>query len=164
MGAWLTHSPLLLYPVLSLFLLAEGAGIPGLPYEAVFLATGYWIEQGRLSFSLLVLLGTLANLVGNLLGYWAGKYPGSRLARRMGIDLDESRGNLLWVRRLLYRWIAEASRDGREVRVVWMTSGDGFRRGAQVWFGRAVGAEDFISYGLLRRQEDIRSASSPSAR
>ncbi|MGB9920729.1 MAG: PIG-L family deacetylase, partial [Moorellales bacterium] len=54
--------------------------------------------------------------------------------------------------------IAQARREGREVRVVWMTAGDGFRRGAEVWFGRSVGAKDLISYGRLRSQEAARAA------
>lgn len=42
--------------------------------------------------------------------------------------------------------------------MVWMPSGDGFRRGAEVWFSRSVGAQDFISYGRLRRQEAVQAA------
>lgn len=104
MSTWLAESPVLLYPAIFLFLLAEGAGIPGLPYEAAFLASGYWIERGRLSFTLLVLVGTLASLAGNLIGYWIGRYPASRLARWLGLSLEEIRDSQSRAQTLLERY------------------------------------------------------------
>ena len=104
MTGLLEQFPLLLYPALFLFLLAEGTGIPGFPYEAAFLASGYWVEQGRLSFWLLVLIGTVACLAGNLIGYWVGKSPALKLAGRMGLSLKENKESVERARRLLERY------------------------------------------------------------
>ena len=63
------------YGLLFILLLIEGIGIPGIPFEPVFLAAGYLIEQGQMSFWWTVLVGTIGNLLGNLLGYWLGARP-----------------------------------------------------------------------------------------
>ncbi len=61
-----------IYVLLFGLLLIEGIGIPGVPFEPVFVAAGYFIRQGQLSFVVAVLVGTVANLAGNTLGYWLG--------------------------------------------------------------------------------------------
>lgn len=65
-------SPDYVYFILFILLLVEGVGIPGIPFPAAFLTAGYYIQQGRMSFIAVVLVGALGNLLGNLVGYWIG--------------------------------------------------------------------------------------------
>ncbi|MDN5347665.1 MAG: hypothetical protein PWP65_1229 [Clostridia bacterium] len=66
------------YALLFFLMVIEGAGIPAVPFEPVFLLAGYFIEQGTINFWLAVAVGTLGNFVGNLLGYWLGARPGRK--------------------------------------------------------------------------------------
>lgn len=71
------------YPVLFGLLVIEGTGMPGVPFEPAFIAAGYLIERGEMSFWGAVLVGTAGNLLGNLVGYWLGARPGRGMIERL---------------------------------------------------------------------------------
>ncbi|MDN5326740.1 MAG: hypothetical protein PWP41_1436 [Moorella sp. (in: firmicutes)] len=73
------HAYLALFGLLAI----EGTGLPGVPFEPAFLAAGYLIERGEMSFWGAVLVGTAGNLLGNLVGYWLGARPGRGLIERL---------------------------------------------------------------------------------
>lgn len=70
------------YWLLFVLLLVEGIGVPGIPFEAIFIAAGYFIERGEMSLMGAVLVGTLGNLTGNVIGYWLGARTVPFLLRR----------------------------------------------------------------------------------
>ncbi|MDN5345405.1 MAG: hypothetical protein PWQ18_1519 [Clostridia bacterium] len=72
-----------IYLVLFGLLVIEGIGVPGVPFEPAFLAAGYLIERGEMSFWGAVLMGTAGNLLGNLIGYWLGARPGRGFIERL---------------------------------------------------------------------------------
>ncbi|MGB9662628.1 MAG: DedA family protein [Moorellaceae bacterium] len=101
------------YWLLFSLLFIEGVGFPLVPFEPVFIAAGYLIERGEMSFWGAVLLGTAGNLLGNLLGYWLGARAArpflERLARwSLGPQAMERAGS--WFRRygpavvIISRW------------------------------------------------------------
>ncbi|WP_258360115.1 DedA family protein [Moorella sulfitireducens] len=59
-----------------------GTGMPGIPFQPVYLAAGYLIERGEMSFWGAVMVGTAGNLLGNLIGYWLGSSPGRGIIER----------------------------------------------------------------------------------
>lgn len=65
-------SPHHVYVLLFALLLVEGVGIPGIPFQPVFLAAGYFIQEGKIGLFPIVLVGALGNLLGNMIGYWIG--------------------------------------------------------------------------------------------
>ncbi|MDQ7793895.1 MAG: VTT domain-containing protein [bacterium] len=75
-------------------LFLEGAGVPGMPCIALFLATGMLIARGRLPLAGVVAVGAAAILAGNLAGYLVGRRVGVRalawLARRAGYRRDQA--------------------------------------------------------------------------
>jgi membrane protein DedA with SNARE-associated domain len=62
------HVCLLLFALL----LVEGIGIPGVPFQPLFLAAGYFIQEGKIGLLPIVVMGALGNLLGNMIGYWIG--------------------------------------------------------------------------------------------
>ncbi|WP_052351711.1 DedA family protein [Deinococcus pimensis] len=94
-ATWLgTLPPGLVHLVLFVLLLVEGIGVPGIPFELVWLAEGFLINAGRTSMAEAILWGALGNWIGNLIGYLLG----DRIARllppraRGAMNLDEVRG------------------------------------------------------------------------
>jgi membrane protein DedA with SNARE-associated domain len=90
------------YVVLFGLLVIEGTGVPGIPFEPAFLAAGYLIERGEMSFWGAVLVGTAGNLLGNLLGYWLGARPGRGLIERFlhrGLGQDGLASARYWLGR-----------------------------------------------------------------
>lgn len=69
----------------------ESVCIP-LPSEVIMLFGGFMAEAGKLNVILVVVAGTLGNLFGSLLAYYAGKYGGKAFILRYGrfIFLNES--------------------------------------------------------------------------
>ncbi|MHB1420950.1 MAG: DedA family protein [Bacillota bacterium] len=65
-------SPVYLYIALFIVLAIEGTGLPGVPFEPLFIATGILIGKGKMDYWLAVFCGGTGNLAGNLLGYWIG--------------------------------------------------------------------------------------------
>lgn len=84
---------------LGIFLLmtVESALIP-IPSEITMPFSGYLVSQGQLSFPLVVLAGTLGNLVGSLIMYWLGYF----LEERVVISLVEKYGKFLLISRKEY--------------------------------------------------------------
>jgi membrane protein DedA with SNARE-associated domain len=87
---WLTHlRPDVDYGVVFLVTLVEGTGMPGVPFEPIFLGTGYLIAAGHLGYVPAVLAGAGGNLAGNLIGYLvgalAGRYLKGERAARLGL-------------------------------------------------------------------------------
>lgn len=76
MTAWLsTYGYLLLFAVLAI----EGFGVPGIPYEPLFIATGVLINQGHMHLAPAILIGAGGNLAGNIAGYIVGRYGLGRI-------------------------------------------------------------------------------------
>lgn len=91
-----------IYLILFSLLLVEGIGIPGIPFEAAFLAAGYFIERGEMSFISVVLVGSLGNLIGNVIGYWFGSKAIPLLLKKSKDNKFSSRGQeiaLYWFNR-----------------------------------------------------------------
>lgn len=65
-------TPEQVYLLLFALLLVEGVGIPGIPFEAAFLAAGYFIQNGQMTLLGATMVGAVGNLLGNLVGYWLG--------------------------------------------------------------------------------------------
>ncbi|MGB9791111.1 MAG: DedA family protein [Thermacetogeniaceae bacterium] len=85
-------TPSHVYFLLFTLLLIEGIGVPGIPFEAVFFAAGYYIQSGKMSFGFAVLVGSIGNLLGNLLGYWLGAMAVTPLLRRCARSAALERG------------------------------------------------------------------------
>jgi len=86
--AWLARTPALAYLVMYGIMTLEGAGVPGMPAAALFLATGVLAARGKLSLTVAVTAGAAGVLTGNLAGYLVGRRIGSPvliwLSDRMG--------------------------------------------------------------------------------
>ena len=65
-------TPQHIYTLLFVLMIIEGAGMPAIPFEPVFILAGYFIEQGKVNFWLAVSIATFGNFLGNMLGYWLG--------------------------------------------------------------------------------------------
>ena len=76
------------YAIVFLGVMLESAGIP-LPGETILLAAGFFASQGHFSLPLVVLLGASGAMLGDNLGYWAG--------RRLGRPFVERYGRYLWL-------------------------------------------------------------------
>lgn len=88
----------------ALMLFLEGTGLPGIPYEAFFLAAGVLIGAGRLALVPLLALATLANTLGTLAGYAAGRFGGRPLLERYGPFLGVRPGAVARVENWYARW------------------------------------------------------------
>lgn len=71
------------YLALFLSLLVEGTGMPG-PVEILFLAAGYLISRGQMSFLAVVLIAALGNVSGNVLAYIIGAKSGRTFVEKYG--------------------------------------------------------------------------------
>ncbi len=64
------------YLLVFLVLFVEGMGVPGVPFEALFVATGWLAAAGHLRLPWCVAAGTAGTTLGNLAGYglgWLGR-------------------------------------------------------------------------------------------
>ena len=61
----------------------ESCGVP-IPSEIIMPFSGFLVASGKLSFWLIVIAGTLGNLVGSLLAYWIGIRGGRPLIEKYG--------------------------------------------------------------------------------
>lgn len=66
-----------------LMMTAESACIP-IPSEIIMPFAGFLVAQGKLSFWLVILAGTLGNLIGSLLAYLIGSSGGYALIKKYG--------------------------------------------------------------------------------
>ena len=64
-------------------MILESACIP-IPSEVIMLSGGFLAAQGSLSFSEVVIAGSIGNLIGSMLAFYAGKSGGRRLLERYG--------------------------------------------------------------------------------
>jgi membrane protein DedA with SNARE-associated domain len=95
--------PSWVYGALCLLLVLEGTGLPFVPFEPAFLTAGLMIRGGKMSFWGTLLACTVAHLLGNLGGYWAGRRLGASLLHLHGFRLGLSRERLelarVWLQR-----------------------------------------------------------------
>lgn len=66
MDPWWVHG------LLFVVLLIEGVGVPGIPFELLWVTEGLLIHAGKTTFWEAVMWGTLGNWIGNVLGYVFG--------------------------------------------------------------------------------------------
>jgi membrane protein DedA with SNARE-associated domain len=102
--AWFMHlPPPLACAALFLILAVEGIGLPGVPFEPFFLASGALILHGRLGYWPVVLSAAAGNVVGNAIGYalalLAGPYIHGFLLRRLRVPAANLAQGERWVRR-----------------------------------------------------------------
>lgn len=71
------------YPGVFLLMFLESCGIP-LPSEATMPFAGFLVSEGRMNFILLVVIGTVANLLGSILAYEIGRRGGRPLIEKYG--------------------------------------------------------------------------------
>jgi membrane protein DedA with SNARE-associated domain len=71
------------YLVVFFGVMLEGAGMP-LPGETVLIAAGALVHRGVLDFGDTLFFGILGAVVGNQIGYWAGRFGGRPFVLRWG--------------------------------------------------------------------------------
>ena len=71
------------YPGVFFLMFIESCGIPA-PSEAIMPFAGYLVSTGKMSFVIIVILGTLGNVLGSLLAYYIGFRGGRPLIERYG--------------------------------------------------------------------------------
>jgi membrane protein DedA with SNARE-associated domain/membrane-associated phospholipid phosphatase len=76
------------YPIVFFGVMLENAGIP-IPGETILLAAGFFASHGRFSLPLVILIATAGAIVGDNLGYLAG--------RRLGRPFVERYGRYFWL-------------------------------------------------------------------
>ena len=76
------------------FLMALESALMPVPSEVVMPFAGYLAYLGELSLAAVTLAGTVGNLLGSLLAYYAGLYGGRRFVERYGRYLMLSRRHL----------------------------------------------------------------------
>jgi len=70
---WLnTLNPAAVHLINFLLLVLEGIGLPAVPYEASMLALGLMTHSGRVQLWEAILIGTVGNTLGNVIGYFIG--------------------------------------------------------------------------------------------
>lgn len=71
------------YLIIFLGVMAESAGVP-VPGETALIASGILVQQSRLDLWYVVLFGILGAVVGDQIGYWAGRRGGRPFVHRWG--------------------------------------------------------------------------------
>jgi len=74
---------LLGYSGIFLLMALESCGIP-MPSEVIMPFSGFLVSDGKLSFWVVVIMGTIGNLGGSLLAYWLGLKGGRPLIEKYG--------------------------------------------------------------------------------
>ncbi|WP_051965183.1 DedA family protein [Deinococcus misasensis] len=142
---WLLNlEPLLVHVLLFVVLLIEGIGVPGIPFELLWVTEGLLIHAGKTTFWEAVLWGTLGNWIGNVLGYLFGHKIAAYLPEkaRNAVQLEDVKRwydkNDFWVI-VISRWLGFL----RTPFILYAgLAGVGFRRfsvfsliGAALWVG-----------------------------
>jgi undecaprenyl-diphosphatase len=78
------------YAALGAMILGESAGLP-IPGETALITAGGLVAAGHLSLPLVILVATLAAIVGDTIGYWVGRRGGRRLLLRDGFGATHRR-------------------------------------------------------------------------
>jgi undecaprenyl-diphosphatase len=71
------------YLVVFFGVMLESVGVP-LPGETILIAAGFLVHQGTLNLSETIVFGVLGTIVGNQIGYWAGRQGGRPFVLRWG--------------------------------------------------------------------------------
>lgn len=71
------------YLIVFFGVMLESSGVP-IPGETILVASGVMVQQGRLELPYVILLGILAAVVGDQIGYWAGRKGGRPFVLRWG--------------------------------------------------------------------------------
>ncbi len=74
---------LLGYPGIFLLMFFESCGIP-MPSEVIMPFSGFLVASGQMIFWIIILSGTLGNLIGSILAYWIGYKGGRPLIEKYG--------------------------------------------------------------------------------
>jgi undecaprenyl-diphosphatase len=78
------------YVALAGLILGESAGLP-LPGETALITAGGLVAAGHLSLPVVILIGALAAIVGDTIGYWLGRRGGRALLLRDGFGATHRR-------------------------------------------------------------------------
>jgi undecaprenyl-diphosphatase len=78
------------YLALGGIILGESAGLP-LPGETALITAGGLVAAGHLSLPLVIVVATLAAIVGDTIGYWVGRRGGRALLMRDGFGAAHRR-------------------------------------------------------------------------
>src|SRR3954462_5436322 len=78
------------YAALGGLILGESAGLP-LPGETALITAGGLVAAGHLSLPLVILVGALAAIAGDTIGYWLGRRGGRALLLRDGFGASHRR-------------------------------------------------------------------------
>lgn len=92
------------YLALFLILIVEGVGFPWVPYQPVFLAVALSIKAGGAELLPAVAIASAGNLLGNVMGYWAGYSGGRHLTLRYGHFVGVRARELVAAERWFTRW------------------------------------------------------------
>lgn len=90
------------YPGIFFLMTLESAGAP-VPSEIIMPFSGFLVSVGRFNLWLVILMGTLGNLVGSLALYWIGYFGGRPFVERYGKYFLLSKRELA----LVERWFAK---------------------------------------------------------
>jgi membrane protein DedA with SNARE-associated domain len=102
------------YVALGALILGESAGLP-LPGETALIAAGGLVAAGHLSLPLVILVGALAAIVGDTIGYWLGRRGGRALLLRDGFGATHRRHAVARADRFFNRYGAATVFFGRWV-------------------------------------------------
>ena len=84
------------YLVVFFGVMVESVGIP-FPGETILIAAGFLVHQGTLDLSETLAFGVLGTIVGNQIGYWAGREGGRPFVLRWGRYVGVTHEHLLRV-------------------------------------------------------------------
>ncbi len=90
------------YLVVFFGVMLESVGVP-LPGETILIAAGFLIHQGTLDLGETIVFGVLGTIVGNQLGYWAGRQGGRPFVLRWGHYVRVPHERLVRVERFFAR-------------------------------------------------------------
>jgi membrane protein DedA with SNARE-associated domain len=92
------------YGLIALFLIVmlESGGVP-LPGETVLVTAAIYASQGHLNIVEVIVVAAAAAIIGDNLGYWAGRHGGRRVLERWGPTRRWSQRSLPWAERFFKR-------------------------------------------------------------
>jgi undecaprenyl-diphosphatase len=102
------------YAALGGLILGESAGLP-LPGETALITAGGLVAAGHLSLPLVILVGALAAITGDTIGYWLGRRGGRALLLRDGLGATHRRHAVARADRFFARYGAATVFFGRWV-------------------------------------------------
>ena len=102
------------YAALGGLILGESAGLP-LPGETALITAGGLVAAGHLSLPLVIVVGALAAITGDTIGYWLGRRGGRALLLRDGLGATHRRHAVARADRFFARYGAATVFFGRWV-------------------------------------------------